>query len=146
MVDLMIWMNLWNWFMDDKNDTLHEFIDIVDVWGDVQPACDDVWCVVMWWGDVVRWCGKRKWCSEVWQKEWKLTRKCHSEYPDKLNQNDWTYKWLSAMTNQIKSDEFIYSWPSSFLFQKQTWWIRWIHIYTAKQNNYKKHMNINNQI
>jgi hypothetical protein len=30
--------------------------------------------------------------QEVWQKEQKLTRKCHTEYPDKLKQNDWDDK------------------------------------------------------
>ncbi len=31
--------------MDDKNDTLHEFIDAVDVWHEVGPTGDDVWRV-----------------------------------------------------------------------------------------------------
>jgi hypothetical protein len=31
---------------------------------------------------------------EVGQKEHKLTRKCHTEYPDKLKQNDWDNQQL----------------------------------------------------
>jgi hypothetical protein len=34
--------------MDDRNDTLHEFIDVIDVLGDVQPTGGDVWCVATW--------------------------------------------------------------------------------------------------
>jgi hypothetical protein len=118
MVDVMIQINSWNWFMDDKNDTLYEFIDAVDVWHVARPTW--WWCVAR--DNKVRWCGERKWCLEVWQNKWKLTRKCHSEYPDKQNQNDLTYKWLSAMNNHINLDEFIYYWPISFLFQKNSRW------------------------
>ncbi len=71
--------------MDDTNDTLNKFTVAIDVWCDLGLTGDDVLRVR---GNVVRWCGKRKWRSEVWQKEQKLRRKCHSKHPDKLNQND----------------------------------------------------------
>jgi hypothetical protein len=30
--------------------------------------------------------------QEVWQNEWTFTRKCHTEYLDKLKQIDWDDK------------------------------------------------------
>jgi hypothetical protein len=106
-VDFMIQMNSMKWFLDDENEMLGKFNDVDDVWGDVQPPCD-VWCVVTWWCYVARGSDDQ----EVWQKEWKLTRKCHTKYPDSLKQNDWDDKWLFS--------------------NKEPSQTRWIHSYSAK--------------